>query len=181
MKPAVGASGRHLSLISMSEVESKMDKLQKMLDEEDFLFQPYLSQVLTKGETSVVFINERYSHSVAKKHTKTFNVSNLKTSVIESPSEKDIMVAMDIIAAAKRHLKKMDIQTRLLYTRVDLLYTEDGLPVLNELELIGTYMCVTPLMNLSEPELYFRYHLPATDMMATALRELCDAEVKDKI
>ncbi len=141
MKPAVGAWGRNLQLITMDDVQSKLSLLQALLDKEDFLVQPFLLTVMDRGETCVVMINEHYSHAIIKKHLQKFDASGVTEFPYESlsPDSLEVKSALNIFQAMKCHmLKTVGRCPKILYARVDFLYSEDGTPLLNELELIGT-------------------------------------------
>lgn len=66
-KPCISAAGKGLYFIN-SEIEAikQQDIIQKAINEKDYLIQPYIKEIKTAGEWSLIFFNGEYSHSVLK-------------------------------------------------------------------------------------------------------------------
>ncbi|MDN4472298.1 ATP-grasp domain-containing protein [Demequina zhanjiangensis] len=125
------------------------------------LIQPYLDQVDTLGEKSLIFLSGTYSHAASKaailSQSMSFS-SGLYADEEMSPAtatEAEQEVARAALAAAARVLPEA---ADLAYARVDLLPSEEG-PMLLELE-------------LTEPSLFMPFADGAAARVATSLRAL---------
>ncbi len=102
------------------------------------IIQPYLPEIETKGETSLIYFGGDYSHSVGKlPQPGDYRVQPEYDGIISA-----VEPAADQLEAAERILAAVDED--LLYARIDLAPGLDGRPALIELELI-------------EPDLYIGY------------------------
>ena len=102
------------------------------------IVQPYLPDIETSGELSLIWFAGAYSHAVRKlPQPGDFRVQPEYDGIISFcvPDADEMAAARDILAA---------VEEDLLYARVDLARGLDGRPVLIELELI-------------EPDLYLGY------------------------
>ncbi len=102
------------------------------------IVQPYLPEIETKGETSLIYFGGEYSHSVGKiPQPGDYRVQPEYDGIISAvePSADELEAAGKILAA---------VEEDLLYARIDLATGLDGRPALIELELI-------------EPDLYIGY------------------------
>ncbi|MGZ8997245.1 MAG: ATP-grasp domain-containing protein [Allosphingosinicella sp.] len=118
------------------------------------IIQPYLPEIETRGELSLIYFGGEYSHSVGKvPQPGDFRVQPEYDGII-SACEPD----PDWLEAAERILAA--VEERLLYARIDLAPGLDGRPALIELELI-------------EPDLYIGYDPDRGSKFAAAvLREM---------
>jgi glutathione synthase/RimK-type ligase-like ATP-grasp enzyme len=115
------------------------------------IVQPYLPEIETRGETSLIYFGGEYSHSVGKvPQPGDFRVQPEYDGII-SAVEPD----PDSLAAAEHILAAVDED--LLYARIDLATGLDGRPALIELELI-------------EPDLYIGYDRSRGSKFAAAVR-----------
>ncbi len=126
------------------------EHLDQWVARENMLLQPFLPEVLSSGELSLVYIDGQYTHTVLKKGKgDDFRVQEEfggTTDPIEArPKAKQ--VADQIVAAMPNNLA---------YARVDLI-AHQGNYLLGELELI-------------EPELFFRYCPQAIEGMVARLQ-----------
>ena len=119
------------------------------------LLQPYLSNVETAGEVSVLLIDGAVSHAVRKvpvpgdyRVQDDFGASDAPM----RPDDDESDLARRIMAMIADRFGG----TMPLYGRVDLLRDAEGAPMVNELELV-------------EPSFFFRHGPEAADRMATAL------------
>jgi glutathione synthase/RimK-type ligase-like ATP-grasp enzyme len=102
------------------------------------IIQPYLPEIETKGETSLIYFGGEYSHSVGKvPQPGDYRVQPEYDGIISAvePRPDELDAAESIFAA---------VEEDLLYARIDLATGLDGRPALIELELI-------------EPDLYIGY------------------------
>lgn len=157
LKPAVGATSRE-TLRFRADAEglaAATAHLERLLPAEDFLLQPYLASVETRGEVSAVFLDGEPTHAVRKlpvpgdyRVQDDFGASDEPTALTGEELE---LVRATLASAAERLG-----EPELLYARVDLLSGDGGRPLLNELELV-------------EPSLFFRHAPRAADVLAQAL------------
>jgi hypothetical protein len=120
--------------------------LDTILETRDALVQPFMPEIFTRGERSLIYIDGAYSHCVQKDAFTT------------GPGGGHRADADDVERAlAERALATLP--RRPLYARVDLLRNADGTEYLMELELI-------------DPELYMRYDTSAPARFAEALIRL---------
>lgn len=137
VKPCVSAGARDTYLLkNLSELEAFMPNFSLIRDKRSFMIQPFVDQICTEGEWSLVFLNQVYSHAVLKKpQFGNWLVQDELGGSVSSgrPSKIIIDAAQDIFDKLKILLNE-----NLLYARVDIL---PGL-FLGELELF-------------EPELFF--------------------------
>jgi glutathione synthase/RimK-type ligase-like ATP-grasp enzyme len=152
IKPVIGATARetHRFNADVPGILAAQKHLDRLLQHEAMMLQPYFSRVETEGERSAIFIDGRFSHAVQK-----------------IPRAGDYRVQDDF--GAKDHLVSLDaaelqltrdvlacVDVDLLYARVDMLRDNQGWPVLTELELV-------------EPSLFFRHNREAAHALAKGL------------
>ncbi len=156
VKPAVSASSYMTAIVGATPhpalqtdelhsrfVDDGQRHLETILAMRDALIQPFMPEIFTRGERSLVYIDGLYSHCVQKDAFTT------------GPGGGHRADADDVERAlAERALATLP--RRPLYARVDLLRDADGTEHLMELELI-------------DPELYMRYDPDAPARFAEAL------------
>ena len=117
------------------------------------MIQPYLPEIETSGEVSLLFFGGRFSHAIAKRpQPGDFRVQPEHRGIIAAyePREDEREAARAILDA---------VEEDLLYARVDLVRGADGRPMLIDLELI-------------EPDLYLGYDRSGGAHFARAIKEL---------
>ncbi|HNI45076.1 MAG TPA: hypothetical protein PK230_10305 [Chitinophagales bacterium] len=132
VKPAISGGAYHTYRIAAHEVGNYQPLIDGLLLEHDLLVQSFLPEIMEKGEYSLIFFNQQYSHTVQKIAQKgDFRVQPKFGGSIKNaePSETLLSVAQNII----------DQQGDLLYARVDIVETEQT-PLLMELELIEPHL-----------------------------------------
>jgi glutathione synthase/RimK-type ligase-like ATP-grasp enzyme len=115
------------------------------------MIQPYLPDIESGGEPSLIYLGGAFSHAVSKRpRPGDFRVQPEYDSAIApyAPLPDELEAAEAAVKAAGADL---------LYARVDLVRGLDGRPVLMELELV-------------EPDLYLEYHAAAPGRFADAVR-----------
>jgi glutathione synthase/RimK-type ligase-like ATP-grasp enzyme len=131
--------------------------LDPLLACESFLLQPFVADVVTTGEDTLVAIAGRVTHGLRKRakpgdfrvqddHGGT--VHHLEPSVEQVEFAERALAACDEVPA---------------YGRVDLVRLDDGSLAVMELELV-------------EPELWLRLHPPAAEAMAAAIAAVISAD-----
>jgi len=133
VKPAVSGGAKNTFNLSRAEALERTPELSALLLDEDFLAQPFLPEIQTQGEWSLVYLGGEYSHCVLKTpKSGDFRVQHYLGGGIE-PRE------------APAHLRRTadDIVQRFasncLYARVDGVET-NGEFLLMELELIEPFL-----------------------------------------
>ena len=130
VKPAVSASGRETFLVESDDSSSAQARLDRLLEREDLLLQPFMPGVQTEGEISIVYIDGHYSHAVRlKPRAGDFRVQaefgGTKRRV--SPRTAELLVADHVLEAGPADA---------LYARIDLVTDGAGEIRLGELELV---------------------------------------------
>jgi len=133
IKPSVGAEAYKVKKFSKSQVIEAQRFIDEILIDHDILVQPFINDIQTEGEISMIFFNKVYSHAVLKKPKKGEFRSNYAYGGKESRINPDI----NIIIQAQNILNKINF--KLLYARVDGINIA-GVFYLMELELIEPYL-----------------------------------------
>jgi glutathione synthase/RimK-type ligase-like ATP-grasp enzyme len=139
IKPAISAGSYQTTLFNIEETDKITQEYATIAVESDLLVQPFMPEIQTMGEVSIIFFGGKFSHSILKK-----------------PKEEDFRVqsqfggkytvyqpGLSLISTSANIVKTFG--DNLLYARVDGIL-KDGKFLLMELELI-------------EPDLYFG-HFP---------------------
>lgn len=154
-KPCISGSAQGLVLITDQAMGEDADhRLEQEVAQNDYLYQPFIPEIQTHGEWSLIYLDGHYSHSV---HKTTAEDSILVHGEyggrlrFDDPPE-EIRQASDSLMeelshAFARHQHGEDVSHHsppfpLLYLRLDWMVTGSG-PLLSELEGV-------------EPELFFR-------------------------
>ncbi|ELR12386.1 uncharacterized protein ACA1_374540 [Acanthamoeba castellanii str. Neff] len=73
VKPAVGSFGNDVTMIKLGGRDGDnvkvMKRMNQLLSGQDLLIQPFLASVKTKGEVSLIFIENEFVHAIKKKPT----------------------------------------------------------------------------------------------------------------
>ena len=132
-KPSVSGGAKNTIKIRRGETEQYDQRVNELLQKEDFLLQPFIQEIVEEGEYSFVFFGGRFSHAVLKKaKSGDFRVQHFFGGKIEaiSPQAKVLSVAQAIVD---------DFASDCLYARVDGVMVEGDF-YLMELELIEPYL-----------------------------------------
>ena len=149
IKPSVSGGGRETWRIDGSDPDAQQAHWQRLVAAEDMLLQPFLPEILDRGELSLIVIDGQATHAVRKRAAPgEFRVQDDHGGTV-APAEIDDEAA----AVAEQAVAASPIVP--LYARVDLVETGRG-PLLMELELI-------------EPELFYRFCPAAAERLAEAL------------
>jgi hypothetical protein len=167
LKPCVGATARETLRFAAdgpgwAQAQAHVDRL---LPTEDLMLQPFLGQVLQRGEWSAIFVDGRIEHCVRKipvpgdyRVQDDFGARDepyAPTALERAAAEH----AMWVVQQAGGPCPGAD-GTPLVYGRTDFLWGDDGTCVLTELELV-------------EPSLFFRHGPDTAERLADAwLRRL---------
>ena len=153
IKPTISGAARETYKISKNNFHEYEKKFFDLKSKEDLIFQEFLSNIISKGEISLIFIGENYTHAV-KKIAKEgdFRVQDDHGGSVEvyDASKEEILFAQNCLA-------KCPILP--LYSRVDIIYDNENEISLGEIELI-------------EPELWFRNNIVAAGLLANEIKKL---------
>jgi glutathione synthase/RimK-type ligase-like ATP-grasp enzyme len=133
VKPLVSGGAKNTLKIQLTEWDNYSQKLEDLLQEEDFLVQPYVSEVAEVGEYSLIFFNGKFSHAVLKTPAKSdFRVQHYFGGTIQVIDPKP-----EMLESCQKLMDNFAPNT--LYGRVDGVEI-DGVFHLMELELIEPYL-----------------------------------------
>jgi glutathione synthase/RimK-type ligase-like ATP-grasp enzyme len=159
VKPTVSATAYHTYRMGPSVSADDQRKVDELCATRDVMIQPYLSEVASAGELSLLFFDGRFSHAVLKRPKRgDFRVQSDFGGTVEPavPGAQIVAEAARVLAAAP---------ARTLYARVDGCVV-GGHFMLMELEVV-------------EPCLFFKYDSAAASRMVTALkRKLVEAPAR---
>lgn len=151
-KPAVSGAARLTFRVSVATVAEHEAMFARCVAEEAMMVQVFEPAIVDDGELSLIVIDGRTTHAIRKTpRAGDFRVQDDHGGTVH-PHEPD---------AAERAFAEAAVAacpSRPLYARVDFVRTGRGAFRLMELELV-------------EPELFFRFHPPAAQVLAQALAE----------
>ena len=153
IKPAISGAARETYKISKNNFHEYEKKFLNLKSKEDIIFQEFLSNIVSKGEISLIFIGENYTHAV-KKIAKEgdFRVQDDHGGSVEvyNASKEEILFAQNCLSKCP---------TLPIYSRVDIIYDNESEISLGEMELI-------------EPELWFRNNKVSAKLLANEIKKL---------
>ena len=133
VKPLVSGGAKNTLKISRTDEPAVLEKVLQWVQEEDFLVQPYIKEIVAVGEYSLIFFNATFSHAVLKTPAPAdFRVQHYYGGTIQ-----EITPDASLMAAAQTLVDRYAKNT--LYARVDGVLI-DGVFHLMELELIEPYL-----------------------------------------
>jgi glutathione synthase/RimK-type ligase-like ATP-grasp enzyme len=153
LKPVVSGAGRHTYKINEANISDYEVIFKKLIYDEDLMLQEFQYQITTKGEIAFIIINGKFTHAVLKKAKEgDFRVQDDFGGTVHNytPTNEEIKFAEQVVKSCN---------PRPIYARVDVFFDNLDKPAVSELE-------------LTEPELWFRFHPPAADLFAETLKKL---------
>lgn len=151
LKPAVSGGARHTYRIEPGESDQYETIFKTLIAEEAMLIQPFLNNIMDKGEVSFMVFGGRYSHAVLKRaKSGDFRVQDDHGGTIH-----DYQASAEEIAFVQNVMEKC--KTVPVYGRVDATWDNENALALVELEII-------------EPELWFRTAKKSPKMLVEALK-----------
>jgi hypothetical protein len=133
VKPLVSGGAKNTLKIHISEWDNYSQKLENLLQEEEFLVQSYIPEVAEVGEYSLIFFNGKFSHAVLKTPAKSdFRVQHYFGGTIAGIDPKP-----EMLESCQKLIDTFAPNT--LYGRVDGVEIK-GVFHLMELELIEPYL-----------------------------------------
>ncbi|HWA14817.1 MAG TPA: hypothetical protein VG817_00190, partial [Gemmatimonadales bacterium] len=103
VKPTVSATAYHTYRLGPQIGTGEQDRVNELCASRDIMIQPYLDEVATAGELSLLFLGGEYSHAVLKRpRVGDFRVQSDFGGTVEpaSPSARIVDEAMRVLAAA---------------------------------------------------------------------------------
>ena len=132
VKPCVSAGAKNTLLLTTGEIAAKQEELKALLQEEDYLVQPFMKEI-GEGEWSFVFFGGQFSHVLLK----TPRDGDFRVQHYHGGSFREAAVAGDYISKAGAYVQHF--AKGALYVRVDGVIKE-GEFYLMELEMIEPYL-----------------------------------------
>lgn len=152
IKPAFSAGSYLTEVFDVSNIDKINQQYQAIAAEKELLLQEFMPQIQTEGETSFIFFNKKFSHSINKKPAQ----GDFRIQVQFGGQYAAFEPSSDLIRQAQ---KIVDLfPSDLLYARVD------GIIINNELQLMEIE-CI-------EPDLYFNYSEGALERFVDTILEL---------
>ena len=151
IKPTIAGAARLTYRLKRDELTSFEPKLMEFLAHEDFIIQPFVANVISFGELSLMVMGGVYTHGVRKQVKRgDFRVQDDFGGTVEAyqASKEEQNLAEQVVA---------QIQPQPVYARVDLLRNDAGDWMVSEVELV-------------EPELWFRFSPDAATQYAAAIQ-----------
>jgi len=149
MKPAISASAHDTRLVSGATMNDAVAALESGAIRRPVLIQPFVEEIQTRGEWSLVFIDARLTHAVLKRPAEgEFRVQPRLGGTVETPPVPDGVRAVAGAALAALPLPS-------LYARIDGVETAAGFQVME--------------VEVNEPGLFFPHAPPAAVRFAEAL------------
>ncbi|KAA9346089.1 ATP-grasp domain-containing protein [Adhaeribacter soli] len=154
IKPVISGGAKNTFSISKAEAATIEPKIKFLLAKEAFLAQPFVPEIQTEGEWSLIFFNGRFSHCVLKvPKSGDFRVQHYFGGAIipSDPPETVLKTAQKLV---------QEFANDCLYARVDGVKVKDEFQLM-ELELIE------PLLYLQQhQELYENYYQALMEMLS---------------
>ncbi len=154
IKPAISAGSYLTTLFGIDEIEAVAAEYTPIAAERDLLLQPFMPEIQTQGEISMLFYGGQYSHAILKKPVQNDFRVQVQFGGVATPYQP----SKDVIETAEKIIATFG--QNLLYARVDGIMS-GGRFLLMEVELI-------------EPDLFFDYHPEAKKRYLTALERMID-------
>lgn len=160
VKPAVGAGSRDTQRHARSATDATAAHITRLLKAgRSVMLQPYLARVDQAGETALIHFDGQYSHAIRKGALLRANEG--PTDQLYAPEQIEAREpGDDERALARRILAALPFDQAPAYARVDLIRSDDGTPVLLELE-------------LAEPSLFFPHAPGSAERFARTLLARC--------
>ncbi len=133
IKPLVSGGAKNTLKVTRGAGKELEDKITSLLQVEDFLVQPYISEIVSVGEYSLIFFNGVFSHAVLKSPA----VDDFRVQHYYGGTIQEIKPDSTMLASAQALVASFAKDS--LYARVDGVVI-DGVFHLMELELIEPYL-----------------------------------------
>jgi glutathione synthase/RimK-type ligase-like ATP-grasp enzyme len=146
VKPCISGGAKNTFKVTAENVEEVNQKLDQFIQNEDFIIQPFLPEILESGEWSFIFFNGIYSHSLIKQA----KPGDFRVQPAHGGSVHPQRPGKEIIATAQLYVSLF--AKKCLYARVDGTFV-NGEFLLMELELIEPFLFLN-----TDPQNYEKYY-----------------------
>ncbi len=153
LKPCISGAARHTYKLNLDTIHQHETIYTNLIANEAMMLQPFMEQIVTKGEISLIVINGNYTHAILKKaKAGDFRVQDDFGGSVHTyqPSEEEIKFAEKAVQACPGSP---------IYARVDMIWDNGDKLTISELELV-------------EPELWFRHNKDAATQLAKEIQQL---------
>jgi len=153
LKPAVSGGAFNTYRFTREDTNRYESRFAELIADESLLLQEFQNQIISKGEVAHMVFGGVYSHSVLKKAKKgDYRVQDDFGGTLHDyfPDDDEIQFIQKCVAACPELP---------LYARVDILWDNEDIPAIGEIELI-------------EPELWFRRNSESADLFAEAFMKM---------
>jgi glutathione synthase/RimK-type ligase-like ATP-grasp enzyme len=149
IKPEIGASAHGTRLVTRATLGEAVAALRSGGLRSPVIVQPFVEEIRTRGEWSLVFIAGAFTHAVLKRPgAGEFRVQAQHGGFAQAAAPPDAVLATGRAALAA-------LPRAPLYARIDGVETRDGLLIME--------------VEVNEPSLFFTYSLPAAERFAQAI------------
>lgn len=149
LKPVVSGAGRHTYRVSTDNASALDGVFRELLANEAMMLQPFMPEILSQGEISLMVMGDHVTHAVRKvAKPGEFRVQDDHGGTVQHCDVED-----EHRALAKTAMSACP--ERPLYARVDMVASDSGYQIM-ELELV-------------EPELFFRLQPDSAEVLARAI------------
>ena len=133
VKPVVSGGSKNTFKVTAANADEINEKLKSLVELEDFIIQPFLTEIEEDGELSFLFFNGKFSHGLLKKAAKgDFRVQATFGGTVHPQKPND-----ELVAIAKKYIDQF--AKGCLYARVDGALVNNEF-ILMELELIEPFL-----------------------------------------
>lgn len=153
VKPCVSGGAKNTFKVTADNVNEVNQKLNLLIQDEYFIIQPFLPEILESGEWSFIFFNGVYSHSLIKQA----KPGDFRVQPAHGGSVHPQKPGKELIATAEQYVKLFAKDC--LYARVDGTFV-NGEFLLMELELIEPFLFLN-----TDPQNYERYYQALVDLI----------------
>ena len=156
LKPAISASAKDTFKLSSDNLIDHEERYAFLIKNESMMLQPFQNDIVDRGESSLMMIGGKYTHSVLKVvKPGDFRVQDDFGGTIQDyePTQAEIDLAVSALNIC---------ENTPFYARVDIVIDNAGNPAIAELELV-------------EPEMWFRKHEKAAEMLALEVNKYLSA------
>ena len=149
IKPEVGASSHETRLVTAATAPDAAAELERGAIVGPILIQPFVEEIQTRGEWSLIFIDSAFTHAVLKRPAAgDFRVQPRLGGTVESGRPPD-----DVLAAARTAMAALPRPS--LYARIDGVETRDGFRIME--------------VEVNEPGLFFTHAPHGAERLAAAI------------
>ena len=152
IKPAFSGGAYLTNVFDVSDTEAINNQYKSIAKEKELLLQEFVPQIVSEGETSIIFFNKKYAHSINKKPAN----GEFRIQVQFGGKYTTVQPSKALIEKAQKVVDTF--QGKLLYARVDGIIIDDELHLM-EIECI-------------EPDLYFEYSEGSIPRFVNSILEL---------